>query len=212
MLPEASTVPPPLNIAMQKKILRERAIALRTSLSAHQRAEAENRIASALDRLLEMHSVHCIGFCWPHRGEPDLRGWIRRWLDGDPLRTAALPVVVAPRRAMVFRRWTAETEMVPDRYGIPHPAHGEVLHPDLVLVPVNAFDGRGYRIGYGGGYFDRTLAAQDPRPISVGVGFESARVDDALAEAHDLPMQWAVTEAGLERFAAVPSARGDHDR
>lgn len=86
--------------------------------------------------------------------------------------------------------------MVADRYGIPAPQGTPQLQPDLLLVPVNGFDARGYRIGYGGGYFDRTLAGAD-RPVTVGIGFELARLDDVQPEAHDLPLDWIVTEAGI---------------
>jgi 5,10-methenyltetrahydrofolate synthetase len=86
--------------------------------------------------------------------------------------------------------------MIEDRYGIHIPARGETLRPDAILMPLNAFDAAGYRLGYGGGYFDRSLAALSPRPHAVGVGFELARVDSIRPQAHDLPMDAIVTEAG----------------
>ena len=69
--------------------------------------------------------------------------------------------------------------------------------PQVLIVPLAGFDRKGNRIGYGGGFFDRTLAALQPAPISVGVGFEIARVDDVQPEPHDLPLDWMVTEAGV---------------
>jgi 5,10-methenyltetrahydrofolate synthetase len=86
--------------------------------------------------------------------------------------------------------------MVEDRYGIHIPARGAALRPDAILMPLNAFDAAGYRLGYGGGYFDRSLAALSPRPRAVGVGFELARIDSIRPQAHDLPMDFIVTEAG----------------
>ena len=86
--------------------------------------------------------------------------------------------------------------MVKDRYGIPAPQGTPALQPDLLLVPVNGFDARGYRIGYGGGYFDRTLAQAD-RPVAVGIGFEVARLEDVQPAAHDLPLELIITEAGI---------------
>jgi len=86
-------------------------------------------------------------------------------------------------------------ELALDRYGIPFPAHGEEVAPEVALVPLNAFDARGYRLGYGGGYFDRTLAAI--QMVAVGVGFELGRENDVLPQAHDRAMHWLVTEAGV---------------
>ena len=95
-----------------------------------------------------------------------------------------------------FREWTPHSEMIEDRYGIHVPARGDVLRPDAILMPLNGFDGAGYRLGYGGGYFDRSLAGMNPRPLAIGVGFELARLDSIRPQAHDLPMDFIVTEAG----------------
>lgn len=86
--------------------------------------------------------------------------------------------------------------MTTDRHGIPIPAGDGSLHPEVVLLPLVAFDADGYRIGYGGGYFDRTLAAMSPRPLAIGVGFELARVDSTGPQAHDIRLDVIVTEAG----------------
>lgn len=91
--------------------------------------------------------------------------------------------------------------MTIDRHAIPIPADGAVLVPDVVLLPLVAFDRRGFRLGYGGGYFDRTLAAIVPRPFTVGIGFEIARVDTIQPQQHDIPLDAVVTEAGAEFFA-----------
>jgi 5,10-methenyltetrahydrofolate synthetase len=94
--------------------------------------------------------------------------------------------------------------MLADRYGIPTPSSGNFVTPDALLLPVNAFDAAGYRLGYGGGYFDRTLAALNsaqqpvrPRPLAIGVGFELARVGSICPEPHDLPLDAMVTERGV---------------
>ena len=109
---------------------------------------------------------------------------------------ACLPVIVDNGLPLEFREWTPHSEMVEDRYGIHAPARGETRHPDVILMPLNAFDEAGYRLGYGGGYFDRSLAALLPRPKAIGVGFELARVDSIRPQPYDLPMDFIVTEAG----------------
>ena len=139
-------------------------------------------------------------FCWPIKHEPDVRPLLASWA-GTNVR-AALPVVVTEKEALRFREWTPDTRLEPDRYGIPTPTAGDWLTPDLILLPLNGFDGAGYRLGYGGGYFDRTLAALSPRPLAVGVGFEINRIDSIRPEAHDQRLDWIVTESGAFRPAA----------
>lgn len=195
------------DIVQRRNGLRRAALEARESVSAAQRQELELQLMLHLDGLVRELAPCSLGFCWPYRAEPDLRAWVQTWLARDERRIAALPVVVERDAAMHFRRWTPGAEMVLDRHGIPHPAAAPEVKPELVLVPLNAFDAAGYRLGYGGGYFDRTLAQMET--LAVGVGFELGRVPTTLPQAHDLPMDWIVTEAGALRVAR---AGGDEDR
>ncbi len=136
-------------------------------------------------------------FCWPIKHEPGVRGLLGHWAQAGT--RMALPVVVGEGQPLSFREWTPETPLAPDRYGIPTPTAGEWLTPDLILLPLNGFDAAGYRLGYGGGYFDRTLAALAPRPLAVGIGFEINRIDSIRPEAHDQRLDWIVTENGAFR-------------
>lgn len=182
---------------IQRKRLRDAAIRAREQLGAEQRAPLEAAVQAHVAALLERLEVSSLAFCWPYRGEPDLRPVVQHWLDAAPGRQAALPVMLAPARPLTFRRWTPASPMVPDMHGIFIPADGAELQPELLLIPLNAFDAAGYRLGYGGGYFDRTLAARSPAPRTVGVGFELGRVDTTHPQPHDHPMHWIVTEAGI---------------
>lgn len=206
MPPENSTVNTPnspagRDIAALRKALRQAAIAARETLPATARAERSARIEIHLDALLETLAPRTLAFCWPWRGEVDLVAWTGRWLAADPLRQAALPEVTGPAQPMRFRRWQPGDAMATDHHGIPVPAHGAWVEPDMILVPLNAFDAAGYRLGYGGGYFDRTLAALDPAPLCIGVAFELARTETTHPQPHDQPMDWIVTEAGSFRAA-----------
>ena len=142
-----------------------------------------------------------VAFCWPVKNEADLRPLLEAWMaEGKGGFSALLPVVVEENAPLAFRTWTAETKLENDRYGIPTPASGEFVTPEALLLPVNAFDAAGYRIGYGGGYFDRTLAAlkaQGAQLLCIGIGFELARVDSIHPAAHDVPLDAMVTEAGV---------------
>lgn len=186
-------------VARVRRSLRERAIAARTALDDARRALLTARLETHLDGLVGQLAPRVLAFCWPYRGEPDLRAWVGRWLAADAGRVAALPVVLHKATPMLFRKWTPGMEMHSDRHGIPHPPGGDAIVPDVVVVPCNAFDGAGYRLGYGGGYFDRTLAVIDP--VAIGVGFEFGRAETVFPQPHDRPMDWIVTERGA--FAAT---------
>jgi len=187
------------DLVQRRNGMRQQALKARLDLSAGHRRDLTKRLVLHLDAGIGELAPRSLGFCWPYRAEPDLRDWVADWLAKDAARIAALPVVVEKDAAMHFRRWVPGAPMVPDRHGIPHPAEAVEVQPEVVLVPLNAFDAAGYRLGYGGGYFDRTLAQM--RTIAIGVGFELGRVDSVLPQPHDLPMNWIVTESGAARAA-----------
>ena len=174
-------------------------VARRAALSEAEHADFSARIVGNLEAALPVPAI--VAFCWPIKHEPDVRDIVARWVRQGAI--AALPVVIEPDAPLAFRAWHDKSTLVPDRYGIPTPADGEFLIPDLILLPLNGFDAAGYRLGYGGGYFDRTLAALSPRPVAVGVGFEINRLESIRPEAHDQRLDWIVTDAGA--FAPVVS-------
>ena len=142
-----------------------------------------------------------IGFCWPFKSEFDARFVIRRFRERGA--TAALPAVVETAQPLQFRKWWPGAPMLPGVYGIPVPDGTEIVAPDAAIVPMNGFDEQGHRLGYGGGYFDRTLAAAAPRPLTIGVGFELARLPTIQPRPHDIAMDFIVTEAGLHAIAGT---------
>jgi 5,10-methenyltetrahydrofolate synthetase len=178
--------------------LRRDMVARRAALTDAGHAALSARIVAHALATLALPGV--AAFCWPIKHEPDVRALLASWAEAGT--RTALPVVVGEGQPLAFREWTPETPLAPDRYGIPTPTAGEWLTPDLILLPLNGFDAAGYRLGYGGGYFDRTLAALHPRPLAVGVGFEINRVDSIRPEAHDQRLDWIVTENGAFRPAA----------
>jgi len=182
------------NTAWRRGLRREMP-ARRALLGATRHDELSARIVAHLQTALAPPQV--VAFCWPIKYEPDVRAIVEAWRAVGT--RSVLPVVVAENAPLAFREWTAATPLAPDRYGIPTPTEGDWLLPDLILLPLNGFDAAGYRLGYGGGYFDRTLAALSPRPLAVGVGFEINRVDSIRPESHDQRLDWIVTEAGAFR-------------
>jgi 5-formyltetrahydrofolate cyclo-ligase len=177
--------------------LRREKLAARMALDEKTRAELAARIEAHLAALLAPLPPQTLAFCAPVRGEFDARPLASLLLERGW--QAAMPVVTAVAAPMRFHLWTPSSAMSVDRYGIPIPADGEEVVPDIVLLPLLAFDAQGFRLGYGGGYFDRTLAALVPRPRAIGVGFELGRVADIRPQAHDIGLDAVVTEAGVSR-------------
>lgn len=181
-----------------RRASRQAMTARRAALDAATHAAWSAAIVGHLERALAVPAI--VAFCWPIKHEPDVRAIVCRWRAAGA--RAALPVVVDAGSALRFRAWDEETPLAPDRYGIPTPTQGDWLQPDLILLPLNGFDAAGYRLGYGGGFFDRTLAALTPRPLAVGVGFEINRLPSIRPEAHDQRLDWIVSEAGAFRPSA----------
>ncbi len=183
-----------------KAALRDRYRARRAALarSCPDFAEAIARFADALPIAKEA----VVAFYWPMGDEADPRMLAQALAArGHGL---ALPVVVARDRPLLFRRWRPGDTLTAHRFGMnePHSAAPDVK-PDVLLVPLLAFDAHGHRLGYGGGFYDRTLAALT-KARSVGVAYAGQETDDLPRQAHDHPLDMMVTENGLRRFANKP--------
>ena len=111
----------------------------------------------------------------------------------------ALPAIVAPRSPLVFREWRPGVALANGPLDIPFPVSSPEVLPDAVLLPMNGWDAQGYRLGYGGGYFDRTLASLAKKPVTIGVSYELARLESIHPQAWDIPVDYVVTERGVYR-------------
>jgi len=172
---------------------RERLIAARMAVPAALRREWNERITAALQQLLQGERGP-LGAYWPFRAEFDPRPLI-----GELSATGvgiALPVVVDKKGPLEYRAWRPGDALVSGVWDIPIPEKRDIVVPRAVLAPLVGFDGAGYRLGYGGGYFDRTLAAVDPKPLAIGVGFELSRLETVYPQPFDVPMDIIVTELG----------------
>jgi 5-formyltetrahydrofolate cyclo-ligase len=176
---------------------RRRLLALRTGTPTGQRRSWGRAIEAQLHRLLRQQLGITLGVYWPFQAEFDPRALVDRLIaEGF---SAALPVVVDKRGPLEYRLWRPGDPLVDGVWGIPIPEHREVVLPQAVLAPLVGFDAECYRLGYGGGYFDRTLAAFTPRPWAIGVGFEMSRLETIHPQPFDVPMDLIVTEAGIRR-------------
>lgn len=183
-----------------RKAERARLIALRVAMDDSAHRAASSAIHAALAAGFAWPARTVIGFCWPFKREFDLRFLLREWrVQGV---AGALPVVVAAGRPLEFRAWWPGAPLKRGVYDIPYPDGTPLVVPDVAVVPMNGFDAGGYRLGYGGGYFDRTLAALTPRPLAIGVAFECARLESIHPQPHDIAMDFVVTEAGVHAAGA----------
>jgi len=189
---------------------REELIARRLAASPEERHAWSERITRQLLDAFPMLQRCVVGFCWPYRGEFDPRFAVRRLREGGA--RAALPRVVARGAPLQFQAWWPGAPLRRGVLGIPVPDGTEPLQPQALLVPPVGIDARGYRLGYGAGYFDRTLAAAVPRPLAIAVGFELARMPTIRPQPHDVPMDFVVTEAGVHRVGEDALVRVDDPR
>ena len=141
-----------------------------------------------------------VGFYWPFQGEFDPRPFVTD-LRGRGVRTV-LPAVVAQGQPLEFREWWPGVAMSNGVYDLPVPDGTCVLTPDALLIPALGVGSQGDRLGYGGGYFDRTLAALHPKPLAVGLAFELSRIATIAPQPHDVLMDFIVTETGIEAAVA----------
>lgn len=174
----------------------------RAALIAQRQARSASRSDAQISALFEhlrdaVGEVRgkTLGLYWPVRGEPPLGALPSQWqAQGAQL---ALPVVDGPGQALRFVQWRVDAPTVPGAYGILRPACDLAARPDLLLVPCLGFDVRGYRLGYGGGFYDRTLATLQPKPVTAGLGFTQGFVDDLEPESHDIPLDAILNDHGV---------------
>jgi 5-formyltetrahydrofolate cyclo-ligase len=175
-----------------RKAERSRLLAERMALTPDDRQVRSGRIACQLDIVIGKVAGRIVGTYWPIRGEPDLRNWgLRVTEQGGRL---ALPVVIRKGWPLEYRIWMPGDPLERGVWNILVPASGPAVQPDVVIAPVVGFDGAHYRLGYGGGYFDRTLAAFESKPLTIGVGYAQSRLRTIYPQLHDIPMDVVITD------------------
>ncbi len=186
--------------AEQKTILRREIVARRDALSADWRASASALLCSHIATLPEISQAKSVAAFWPLAGEVDLRPLMENLSATG--RCIALPVMTG--ETLVFRAWQPGAALTRKPFGVMEPdAKAAVVQPEVILVPLAAFDRSGTRLGYGKGFYDRALAgAQHPRaPMTIGVAFAMQEQVALPREPHDQPLRMIVTEAETIRVA-----------
>jgi len=179
---------------------RRRLIAAREALSRETLEALRRRIDGHLECGFPGLARGVLALCWPIRNEYDARHLARTLRTRGAL--TALPVVLARGRPLLFREWHPGVAMAEGALGIRYPIDSRELTPDNLLLPMNGWDLAGYRLGYGGGFFDRTLGGMKAKPAVIGVSLEQARIETIDPQSWDWPVDYVVTERGVYRRSA----------
>lgn len=189
-------------LADAKRVLRKAMSKTRAGLESAHGADARQRLRDAGLSFLAPDASGAVSGFYPYGSEIDCTGLLER-LSGEGWVTA-LPVVLGPERPLQFRAWRPGEALEPGAWSIPVPVEAASrVEPDVLLVPLLAYDRHGYRLGYGGGFYDRTLdrlRAQKP-VTAIGVAFAGQEVDAVPHDVHDQPLDWMLTEQGPIRIA-----------
>lgn len=181
------------DVVRWRKAERERLITGRLAIEPEVRKRYAEHIIKKLDAIIGTPIGYVVSAYWPFRGEPDLRPWIESLhARGGQF---ALPVVVERNAPLIFRIWAPGSPLKRGVWNIPIPDEkAEEVIPDIVIAPVVGFDPQCYRLGYGGGFFDRTLQIIGGNARVFGVGYSQQAIPTIYAQRHDIPMEAIITE------------------
>lgn len=183
-----------------KDALREQALFFRERIDPGTE-DNEQAILNFYDSL-KPRAGDIVGLYWPKGREFDTRGLMDQLLRDGMI--CALPVVLPGSKVLEFRTWKEGEALVQNKFGVHEPQGGAVVKPDMLAVPLLAFDRRGHRLGYGGGYYDATIAALKAEKTVVTAGFcyaQQAVLFNLPAEEHDIMLDWVITPAKAHSFS-----------
>ena len=179
---------------LNKAALRRSLLATRYALDTDTRIQWDEAIGRRVHAWLTAHPAQVLGVYWPIQGEPDLRSvYVDLARRGISL---ALPVVSSKNAPLKFAAWAPDDPLMKDACGVLVPARwSEPVRPNTLLIPCVGFNAQRIRLGYGAGYYDRTLATT-PRPATIGIAYTCARAAFDGAP-HDIALDTIITEAAL---------------
>jgi len=192
-VPDVTALPAP-EVPAWRTSQRAALIAHRLATPVAARRDGAQRVAQLLTDLVRPGADQTISLYWPFRAELDLRGWMQSAHEKGA--RIALPLVTAKAHPLEFRHWWPGCPMERGVWNIPNPAGTPSVTPKVVIAPLVGFDPACFRLGYGGGFFDRTLASLSPRPLVIGVGMEGGALPTIHPQPHDIPMDLIVLGNG----------------
>ncbi len=182
----------------ERRALRDKLIAARQALP--DRLERAVQLQQVLRAWLVSRKESTIGAYWPIKGEFDPLPALYRWSEGGPEgspRRIGLPVSDKATGELRFHVWFPGCPMEHDAHDIPKPKDTDQFQPGLLVLPCVGYGPGGVRLGYGGGFYDRTIVALNPRPITIGVGYSHGFLPMLRARPDDLPLDVMLTEDGV---------------
>lgn len=182
------------DVSVFRKAERVRLYAARQALTADERKAMVRHISGRLTEILGDVLGRTIAVYWPIRGEINLRPWMMEASSRGA--RICLPVVIAKDQPVEFHHWTPGSAMAKGIWNIPVPADAVPVVPDVAIVPLLGVDENGYRLGNGGGYYDRTLARLPDDLLTIGVGQTFARMKTIFPMPWDIPMKQVVLGDG----------------
>lgn len=193
--------------ALKANLRREASARRKAAHAAH--PQAGHALAQHFRGAIQLPAGAVVSGFWPMGDEIDVKPLLAELhAAGHPI---GLPVVVGKAQPLVFRAWHPGLALVDGGFKteVPPPSSPELV-PQVLIVPLLAFDAEGYRLGYGGGFYDRTLEklrASGARPLAVGVAFSAQHVARVPRDEYDQPLDWIVTEKGVQQFAGAASVK-----
>lgn len=183
-----------------RKQQRNRLIVIRDSLDESQHAAWSQSIADQLRQSGWLDNHNSISFFWPMPGEIDLRPLMTELVKQGV--TAVLPVITQRNQPLEFWQWIPGEALSGDGlWGIPVPSVRRQVVPEMLLVPILGFDDQGHRLGFGGGYYDRSIATMQSPPVCIGVCCEYGHMHSIYPQAHDMPMHAIASESQFRIFS-----------
>jgi 5-formyltetrahydrofolate cyclo-ligase len=190
-----------VDIGQAKSALRLQAHAARSALSPTDRADAAKTVSDLFFEHVTPGPGDVVAAYWPIRDELDCQPILVRLMEANT--TVVLPAVNGRDQPLDLRVWEQGTTLFASGFGTLAPSPlAPRAQPDIVLIPLLGFDRLGTRLGYGGGYYDRTLASLPKKPKLVGIAFAAQELDLIPREPHDMPLDLLITEAGARQFGA----------
>ncbi len=191
-------------IEATKAALRVKALATRSALRDAARTAASRSAAQHFFQAVALAPTDIVAGYWPIRGEMDVQPILVRLM--DTFQPVCLPVVLGDTEPLSLRLWEQGAPLYEAGFGTLAPSElAPAVEPDVIIMPLLGFDKHGTRLGYGGGYYDRTLDRLGKRPRLVGIAFAAQEIDEIPRELHDVPLDMIVTEHGARSFASTPA-------